>query len=180
MISIKEQKNILRKEIQSQGDHYDNNDISIKLLHLLRNTDVWKNAKHIMMYSPFKEEIDLLVLLQEPNKKFYFPRIDKKLLKVVHVTSSYDFEKGTYDIGEPKNSCPVFPPEKIDLIIVPGLAFDTKGNRLGRGQGFYDRFLKNLKKYKHIQTIALAYPFQIQENIPFEPHDQKVDRVIGI
>ena len=180
MSFIKEQKNILRKTMQSQIDHYDNNDISSKIIDLLVNTDVWKKANHIMMYSPFKGEIDLLVLLQEPGKKFYFPKIDNKKLQVVEVKSAYDFEEGTYNIGEPKSFCPVFSPKNIDLIIVPGLAFDKEGNRLGRGQGFYDRFLEDVKKYKEIPTLALAYPFQIQESVPIEPHDQKVDRVLSL
>ncbi len=63
---------------------------------------------------------------------------------------------------------------KIDLVIVPGIGFDQRGNRIGHGEGFYDRLLKNT----NIFTIALAYEFQIIEKIPIDKYDTPVDIII--
>ena len=69
------------------------------------------------------------------------------------------------------------PTEEIDLVIVPGLAFDLKGNRLGRGAGYYDRFLKILAP--EVPSIGLAFGFQIVEDIPVHLHDMPVFRVLS-
>ncbi len=91
-----------------------------------------------------------------------------------------DFEKGAYGIWEPKRSLRSDPdreisPEDLDLILVPGLAFDRKKNRLGRGAGFYDRFFKNVLS----DTIlaALAFDEQILNEVPTEPHDRSMDYI---
>ncbi len=79
-----------------------------------------------------------------------------------------------FGIGEPTG--PVYTDlEAIELIIVPGVAFDRKGNRMGRGRGFYDRLLKTTPK---ALKIGVAYDFQMLDSIPVEPFDVKMDRII--
>nr|MBC8412083.1 5-formyltetrahydrofolate cyclo-ligase [bacterium] len=72
--------------------------------------------------------------------------------------------------------------QDVDLVIIPGTGFDTDGNRLGYGGGYYDRLLsiesKRLAQVEHIPTVALAFEEQIGEEIPAEPHDIKVDIII--
>ena len=63
---------------------------------------------------------------------------------------------------------------KIDVVLVPGQAFDKSGHRLGRGKGYYDRFLKKLN---HAYTLAVCFPYQMVDSVPFEPHDITVDHV---
>ena len=72
---------------------------------------------------------------------------------------------------EPAATCEEIPLNKFDLMLVPGVAFDLSGNRLGRGQGFYDRILAEASGIK----CGVAHDFQLLEKIPAEPHDAKVD-----
>ena len=86
-------------------------------------------------------------------------------------------KKGLYGIGEPIERKFVGL-DKIDLVLVPGLAFDKRGNRLGRGKGYYDRFLKELPENK--TYIGLAYDFQILRSLPTTPLDVAVQRTIFV
>ena len=76
---------------------------------------------------------------------------------------------------EPKDSCELASPEKIDLLIMPCVAVDEQRNRIGRGKGFYDRFLGN---HPEIKSICIAFENQISQNLKTAPHDQKVGKII--
>ncbi len=129
---------------------------------------------HIMLYYPLPDEVDVCPLFAEIQK-------DRCLLlptvvgdDIIPVTFNQDstFKEGAFHILEPENETYT---GQIDLILVPGMAFDKNGNRLGRGKGFYDRFLQ---KQPHAQKIGVCFDFQIVENIPAEDFDQKVNFVI--
>ena len=83
-------------------------------------------------------------------------------------------ELGAFHIEEPTGDNTVSP-EEIELVVVPAVAYDRQGNRLGRGKGFYDRLLATTRATK----IGVAYEFQIVDEIPCEPHDVKMDMVIS-
>ena len=76
-----------------------------------------------------------------------------------------DIVTGKFGVREPAAHCAEIPLEKFDLVLVPGMAFDLRGNRLGRGRGFYDRLLENISGVK----CGVGYDFQLLENIPAEP-----------
>ena len=82
-----------------------------------------------------------------------------------------DIVTGKFGVREPAAHCAEIPLEKFDLVLVPGTAFDLRGNRLGRGHGFYDRLLEKVSGVK----CGVGYDFQLIENIPAGPHDVKVD-----
>ena len=86
-------------------------------------------------------------------------------------------ESGRWGISEPKATCPPVNPQEIDLILIPGVAFDCDGNRLGYGAGFYDRFLPLLKE--DVPRIGWTFFCQIFERIPAEPHDQTMRMLIS-
>ena len=81
---------------------------------------------------------------------------------------------GAFGIAEPAEGLPA-PPEEIDLLIVPGVAFDSQGFRLGRGKGFYDKFLVSCPG---LHTVGVCLRHQFIEHVPHEPHDLRVDRVL--
>ena len=89
-----------------------------------------------------------------------------------------EVHKGTYGIGEPP-----FDPDKVldlkdlDAVIVPGLAFDKLHHRLGRGAGYYDRFLSKLPKT--VTTVGFAFDFQLTESLPTEAHDMRLQQIIA-
>ena len=90
----------------------------------------------------------------------------------------HDLEMGPYGIQQPRMpQAEALPMEDIDLSIVPGVAFDKQNHRLGRGAGYYDRFLMSFPSGK--PTIGLAYDFQILDSLPTEEHDIPVTRVIS-
>jgi 5-formyltetrahydrofolate cyclo-ligase len=85
-----------------------------------------------------------------------------------------DIAAGKFGVREPAARCAEIPPEMIDLALVPGIAFDLGGHRLGRGKGFYDRLLANISGVK----CGVGYDFQLLEKIPAEPHDAKVNYIL--
>lgn len=118
-----------------------------------------------------------LRLFQLHSPEFYDPRLS--YFETDHFRS--DFAPGAYGIWEPKPQCRTdrrreVSPKDLDLILVPGLAFDRNRNRLGRGAGFYDRFFENVRS----ETIltALAFDEQIFDTVPTEPHDRRMDFIL--
>ena len=102
---------------------------------------------------------------------------DERDLIVSEIFNLDELEPAVYSILEPKKELVrLSPRQKMDLIIVPGLAFDRKGSRLGYGFGYYDNFLK--KKSKYAKSIGLAFHFQIVESVPINNHDLPVDIII--
>jgi hypothetical protein len=91
-------------------------------------------------------------------------------------TGKESLQKGAYNIPEPHNGR-VISPSEIDLMLVPGVAFDTSGGRLGRGKGFYDRYLSRLDA-AHIYKVGICLPHQLVAQVPTEPHDVRMDTVI--
>jgi len=137
----------------------------------------FKKAEKILFYYPIKNEVNILSLLEISlkNKRIFLPRIYKNnQLKIHQVKSIKELEIGKYKIPEPLADSPIIDISKIDLILIPGIVFSKKLDRIGYGGGYYDRLLKNTKSKK----IALAYNFQILDNILGENHDQKVDMII--
>jgi 5-formyltetrahydrofolate cyclo-ligase len=141
-------------------------------------------AKTILFYLSFDGEVDTVRMIKntiKQGKRVAVPVICKETKEIVpSVIKDYDSElkTGPYGISHPKEEYirPI-PLESIDLVIVPGLAFDVAGNRLGRGMGYYDRFLSRLPK--DVPTIGLAFDFQMVYNFPpLEPHDFSVTKVL--
>ncbi len=102
------------------------------------------------------------------------PKVLGETMEFFHVKSRADLEEGSFHILEPRDSCEqvVWPKAPV---LVPGLGFSRDGKRLGKGGGYYDKFLS--KEPDHV-TIALAYEFQITEEIPAEEHDRPVDQIV--
>ncbi len=140
------------------------------------NSDYFKNAKVIMSYISIKNEIEMEEInkkVLEDKKILLFPVIEGEYIKAVKVNSLEKCEEKKFGVIEPIYGEP-FNLEEIDLIIVPGVAFDKRGNRIGFGKGYYDRFLKGYRGKK----IALAYEFQLVDSIETEEHDERVDEII--
>lgn len=133
-------------------------------------------------YMPMPDEPDIVPLIrwwQERGLPVALPRtlVGEKRLEFRRITRlDADLQIGAFGIREPKPSCPLVAPEEIRLIVVPGRAFDECGNRLGRGLGYYDRFLKRLPQ--DALKVALALEAQIVPRIPTQPNDVPVDVVI--
>ncbi|MBI3990687.1 MAG: 5-formyltetrahydrofolate cyclo-ligase [Candidatus Omnitrophica bacterium] len=144
----------------------------------------FKRAKMVMFYISKDGEVDTKPMILEALNKGKRVAVPVSVLSENNLCPAeikdYDKElsEGSYGILEPK---PEFMRpvelEEIDLLIVPGVAFDRKANRLGRGKGYYDRFLTRLPA--GIPRIGLAFDFQIIEDIPVFQNDQPVSRVLS-
>ena len=129
-------------------------------------------------YYSFNYEVDVLKILDDFERYNYtitLPRIKKN-----HKMDFFDWSTkeplqiNKYGIPEPLSSKIKFP----DILLVPLVAYDENYNRIGYGGGFYDRYIKNIKKYKKIFTIGLAYSFQKVKKIPINKNDVKLDFII--
>lgn len=152
-----------------------------KISEFLIKSNFYKRAKVIFTFVSFKSEVDTHRIINyaiDYGKIIGVPKIKSKQrgIEVFKIASLGDLEKGYFGVMEPKDKCTPINPEAIDLILMPGLAFDKKGGRIGYGGGFYDRFLNNLKK--KISKIALAYDFQLLDEVPVNSLDVRVDGII--
>ena len=106
------------------------------------------------------------------NKNIFLPRVSGDDIEVIKYTPG-TLKQGSFNILEPTGN-DIVNPKIIDLIILPGVAFDKKGNRCGRGKGFYDRFLSNTEA----ATIAVCFDCQLVESLPVEPHDIPAQNIV--
>lgn len=140
---------------------------------------VYKNSTVIMAYLSTAEEIQLnefILIALQAGKILAVPFIEGHEMQAVRLPNLDALEIGAYKILTVKRDFRQFiDAEKIDCVIMPGLAFDANGNRLGKGGGYYDKFFSRAVNAK---KIALAYDCQLVEKVPIEPHDLKVDAVI--
>lgn len=140
----------------------------------LEHTAAFMLAENILMYHSLPDELETVRFLKKWNgkKRFFLPRVAGVNLELLPYNES-NLKDGYNHIQEPSGS-DVFPVEDIEMIVVPGIAFDRKGRRLGRGKGFYDRLLAGSKATK----IGIGYEFQLVDEVPTESHDIPMDIVI--
>jgi 5-formyltetrahydrofolate cyclo-ligase len=145
--------------------------------------DVFKHAGALMLYLPMTGEIDVTGIAVRcfcEGKSVCVPKVDWKRRDMLplEVDSLDDrvMEVDEHGVRSPRNGRPI-PPEMIDLVIVPGLAFDQRGMRLGRGGGYYDRFLARIRD-NGATSVGIAFDQQIVDKVPTALHDLPVDKVI--
>lgn len=150
----------------------------------LSELPIYRKAKLVMVYYPIKGEVDILEMVRKDLgvKRFCFPLMDleKKDLEVFEINNlEEDFAPGPFGVMQPDaEKTKKVPLHEIDMIVVPALAFDRKRNRLGRGAGFYDRFLKKINP--SCKKIGIAFESQILDDLPIHPSmDEKVDLVVS-
>lgn len=135
-----------------------------------------REARSVFCYVSFRSEVDtvpLLSALWRAGKITAVPKVDGRQMAFYEIHSMDDLVCGYCGIPEPKPGCALM--RQADIIVMPGLAFDTEGHRLGYGGGFYDRFLEeNPNAWK----LALAFEEQIQSEIPSEKQDIRVDGIV--
>lgn len=172
-----EKKNI-RQEIAALKKQIAENTaicLSNKICSRLTQTNTFQNAGCIALYYAMKDEVQTSSLIEEWHlqKKIVLPVISGEDIHFHRYAGNNNLKMGALGILEPVSTQLVSPGD-IDLFIVPGVAFDRKYNRLGRGKGYYDRFLSGIDK----PTIGLCYDFQLLDHIPAEPHDKKMTMII--
>ncbi|MBD5419880.1 MAG: 5-formyltetrahydrofolate cyclo-ligase [Muribaculaceae bacterium] len=140
----------------------------------LEKTAAFMMADNILMYHSLPDELQTIKFLQKwhDRKRFFLPRVNGVNLDILPYEETR-LELGSFHIEEPTGD-DVVDVDDIELMVIPAVAFDRKGNRLGRGKGFYDRLLSTSKATK----IGVGYEFQLFDDLPSEPHDVAMDMVI--
>lgn len=135
-------------------------------------------CRTIALFAALPGEPELLPLIgPPPSRRWVLPRVDGDELTFHTVADpAADLESGAFGIREPRPGCPVVALTDIDLFLCPGLAFDSQGNRLGRGRGFYDRMLEQARP--DALKLGVCFPFQIVADTFPEPHDIRMDGLI--
>lgn len=155
---------------------------------LLKTLPEYQKSSRISVYLNMDDEIRTHPIVEhifQSGKMCFIPRYSKTDMVMVHLKSMEDLKslpKTNWNILQPLETDQredALETGGLDLVIVPGLAFSKTGDRMGRGKGYYDRFLSICRaKNKNLFTVALAFKEQIVENIPTEPHDTKIDLVL--
>jgi len=165
---LEKRNNLSRNEVLGKS-----NKIKDRLFSL---REFW-DAKTVMFYVSKENEVYTHDMIRESlnSKTVCVPVtvLADKSLKIAKINSFDELRVSTFDVLEPKNIVDI-EKDKLDMIIVPGIAFDEKCNRIGSGNGYYDKFLKDVKAKK----IALGFDFQILEKIPVEDYDIPVDAIV--
>ncbi|MBI4173545.1 MAG: phosphoribosylamine--glycine ligase [Candidatus Aenigmarchaeota archaeon] len=181
--AVRERKAVLRKQIAAQLEQLPEGDRSGKsaaaCAHLQRLPG-YRNAKSILFYVSAGTEVhthDLIMQAVKAGKQVVVPSVNaqQQVLELAEIKSFWELAPGNYGILEPKPEYRrPFDPGRAELAIIPGLAFDWNGNRLGRGKGYFDRLLPQL----HCPKIALAYAAQLVEVVPATFRDARVDKIV--
>lgn len=168
------------------------------ILERLEQTDLFRAASRVALYHALPGEVQTAAFIEkwQDKKTLYLPVVEGNDLRLLPYRGNDRLKAGSFGILEPteeasptaettagtrpeeensQNKDKIRRPEALDLIIVPGIAFDRKNNRLGRGKGYYDRLLAEWKTPK----IGICFDFQLFDEIPAEPFDRKMNLVIS-
>jgi len=175
------EKSALRKKIREKKRQFTGRELgglSLGIIRKLLSHPAIVNARTILMYHSLPDEVDTHAaadMLVAGGKTVLLPAVTGDGEMEIHLYGGKrDLTKGAYGIMEPSGEAYTYY-NNIDVAVVPGMAFDTANNRLGRGKGYYDRFLVKVPKtYK----IGLCFDFQMVDEIPSDCHDIKMDEVI--
>jgi 5-formyltetrahydrofolate cyclo-ligase len=185
-------KSIYRRRFRAALENQDrssNRRRSLAACARFRSEECWRDARSILIYLSFGDELDADPLIEsalEEGKQVYVPRVEEeRQLTFLRLNSLNDrWDMGHFGIREPRPGMPTWTPLSSPgpaLVVVPGLAFDSAGRRLGRGGGYYDRFIARTRlearaaEAKPPLFIGLIFDFQITEEIPVESNDEVLD-----
>ena len=140
--------------------------------------EAYRQARVVMAYMAVRGELALDAVLRdalETGKTLALPRCEGEgVMRAYRVARPSDLRRGAYGIWEPDETCPPIEPDDMDLILVPGTAFDRQGDRLGQGGGFYDRWLSA----HSCPSVCLCRQPLLCDALPIEGHDRPVDLVL--
>lgn len=179
MNNKQEAKQKLRREIALRKKEYTLDQLkafSEEVLSVVEITGVFQDAKTIFIYHNLEDEVQTIDFIKRwsDKKQFYLPVVVDDDLVFRKYTSEMEFQQSSMGINEPIG-IDFADYKKVDLIIIPGVAFDRKKNRMGRGKGYYDRFLQKISAPK----MGICFEFQLLNDIPIDNNDIKMDYVVS-
>ena len=184
MNPIFQSKKIIRTQIREQRKQLSPQAVFEKSRHIVKSLQtlpVYLSAKTVHCYVSWHNEVhthELIKSMLVSGRRVVVPVVNMQEQSLVHsqIRSFDDLQKGTFGILEPKpEAMDLVAPEELDLVLVPGIAFDKRGYRLGYGGGFYDTFLAQTKTVK----VGLAFDFQIVDLLPTREEDERVNLIVS-
>ena len=171
-------KDELRKQISQQKRQFTPQQLAqLSLPVIARLRPLLVETQTILAYYALPDEVDTHALLDElvvAGKTVLLPKVlDDETMELRYYQGPHSLREGAYHIMEPTGA-PFIEVSQIDIALIPGLAFDPQGHRLGRGKGYYDRFLTDFKG----KTIGVCFDFQKVVEVPVDAHDIAVDSVV--
>ncbi|MBR2449973.1 MAG: 5-formyltetrahydrofolate cyclo-ligase [Paludibacteraceae bacterium] len=164
---LAQKRRILTKDMVQQ--------LSAEVLAHLEQLPAFQSAQTVLIYYPTHNEVDVLPLIKryKKEKTFLFPVVHRRSMTACPYEGNAKMHRGKFNIPEPTTEPYI---GKIDLIILPGVGFDLCGNRLGRGGGYYDRYLANIKRGTVL--VGVGYDFQLIEEVPAARHDKRLGYIV--
>ncbi|MCC8065802.1 MAG: 5-formyltetrahydrofolate cyclo-ligase [Lachnospiraceae bacterium] len=159
--------------------------LSLKICEHLISSDLFLQAEYLYAYAPLGNEVDIRPVVEaawQQGKQVAFPKVFGEEMRYFEVTSFSQLKEGTFHVMEPEESAGAAPVdwrgERGLLVLVPGVAFDRKGNRMGYGKGYYDRHFADLDTSQGESFTGVAYELQIAERLPTEDFDLSVTSLV--
>lgn len=179
--ALTKMKNKIRQECKQKRAEMKQQEVlkkSLSATKLFLESDIYRNSKNIMLYMPLRNEISTLEIIKsahKDNKTVLVPITDRESFQITahKINEDTEFTKGVFSLTEPKGQ-DVYDVRKIDTIIVPGVAFDIRGARVGFGKGCYDKFLENASA----TLVGYCYDFQLYDKIETEEFDIRMDYIL--
>ncbi len=168
------EKQLLRNQIRELQGAFSDDEIlqgSSCIRNHLENFLPFQAASVVYAYAPLRGEPDWILNGLPPGKICAFPRITGRHVEFIVIENLSTMTRGAFGVLEPPPGPPAPP---ADLVLVPGMAFDERGNRLGRGGGFYDQILKEVPGYR----LGVTFSKQFLISVPTDPHDESVQAVL--
>lgn len=178
-MDLTKEKNKLREKIASLKKGFSAEEFlfkSTEVMDVVEITGVFQEAKNIFIYHSMPDEVNTVEFIKKwwGQKQFYLPVTSKSEINFKKYIADTQLQRSAYGIYEPEGE--IFTDyKKIDLIIVPGVAFDRMQNRMGYGKGYYDRFLPKVKAPK----LGVCFDFQLLDRLPTGNDDVKMDYVVS-
>jgi len=174
-------KSILREQIRARLEKISPAVRAVESIDLCERLRAQMPSAHtILFFAPVPDELDIWPMLELSLAlgttcalPFFDAKNENYGAKQIKQLAT-DIVTGKFGVREPADWCADIPLDRFDLVLVPGMAFDWSGNRLGRGRGFYDRLLEKVSGIK----CGVGYDFQLLEKIPVEAHDAKVNFIL--
>lgn len=163
-------RSTLTSELRERG--------SASIVSQLLEHPLWSEAKRIGLYMALSDEPSLDAILRQPEgKEFFLPRVlDGETMAFFRYEATETLERSeSFGLLEPKLTAEAIPPSELDLVVIPALGYDTYGYRLGRGKGYYDRYLAGCSA----PTIGVTFALRPIERLPHDPWDRPVGCVLS-
>lgn len=183
---VQQRKREIRKKVQEERDSLSPRERTARsaaVLDRLWSLEDFREADTVFFFISFRSEVDTVPMIKQAlaeGKRVCLPYTytDSKQMVASHVLDfENDLEPGNYDIMEPRpESIRPIPPEEIDIIVMPGVAFDVDGRRLGYGGGYYDRFLNQCRD--DCLRVAPCFDLQVIDEVPCSDHDHHIHMIV--